>query len=141
MWLVAPVTARARPKSATLTRPSSESRTFSGLTSRWMSPAWWAAPSAASTGSMHLERLPRAEVAAVADQVAQRPAADELHGEEDVPLVGALVVDGDHVGVGEPGRRPCASRMNRETNSSSSARLGCMTLSAIVRSSRLSWAS
>jgi hypothetical protein len=52
----------------------------------------------------HLEGLPRAEVAALTDQVAQRTAADELHREEHVPLVGALVVDRDHVGVGEPGR-------------------------------------
>ena len=53
----------------------------------------------------HLERLARAEVALGPDQVAQGAPADELHREEDVPLVGALVVDGDHVGVGQPGRR------------------------------------
>ena len=35
--------ARARPKSATFTRPSSASRMFSGLMSRWMMPARCAA--------------------------------------------------------------------------------------------------
>ncbi len=53
----------------------------------------------------HLERLPRAEVAAGPDQVAQRPPAHELHREEHVALVGALVVDGDDVGVGQPSGR------------------------------------
>ena len=42
---------RASPKSATLTRPSSASSTFSGLMSRWTIPAAWAAESADSTGS------------------------------------------------------------------------------------------
>ena len=53
-WVSA-VTALARPKSATLTRPpdcSSAIRTFSGLMSRWMRPARWAAASAETTGSM-----------------------------------------------------------------------------------------
>ena len=49
-WVSA-LTARASPKSATFTRPSSASRTFSGFTSRWIMPAWWAAASAESTGS------------------------------------------------------------------------------------------
>ena len=43
---VTSVTARARPKSATLaTEPSEGSSTFSGLMSRWTRPARWAAPS------------------------------------------------------------------------------------------------
>lgn len=49
-WVSA-LTALASPKSATLIRPSSAIRTFSGLTSRWISPARCAAPSAESTGS------------------------------------------------------------------------------------------
>ena len=54
-WVIE-VIALARPKSATLTRPSSAISTFSGLTSRWISPAWWAAASAATTGVEQRER-------------------------------------------------------------------------------------
>ena len=50
-WVSA-LMALARPKSATLTRPSSAMSTFSGLTSRWIRPARWAAASAETTGSM-----------------------------------------------------------------------------------------
>ena len=49
-WVVA-LTALARPKSATLIRPSSAISTFSGLTSRWIRPARCAAASAETTGS------------------------------------------------------------------------------------------
>ena len=49
-WVSA-LMARARPKSATLMRPSGASRTFSGFTSRWIILDWWAAASADSTGS------------------------------------------------------------------------------------------
>ena len=52
-WVSA-LTALARPKSATLTRPpwaSSAISTFSGLTSRWTRPARCAAASAETTGS------------------------------------------------------------------------------------------
>ena len=49
-WVVA-LTALASPKSATLTRPSSAMRTFSGFTSRCTSPARCAAASAETTGS------------------------------------------------------------------------------------------
>ncbi len=50
-WVSALI-ALARPKSATLIRPSSAIRTFSGFTSRWISPARWADASAESTGSI-----------------------------------------------------------------------------------------
>ena len=49
-WVSA-LTARARPKSATLIRPSSAMSTFSGFTSRWISPLRCADASAESTGS------------------------------------------------------------------------------------------
>ena len=49
-WVSA-LTALARPKSATLIRPSPAIRTFSGLMSRWMTPARWAAARAETTGS------------------------------------------------------------------------------------------
>jgi hypothetical protein len=41
--------ALAMPKSVTRTRPSSDSSTFAGLTSRWMSRASWAADRASAT--------------------------------------------------------------------------------------------
>ena len=47
--VVAALTARARPKSATLTSPSGVISTFSGLMSRWMRWAAWAAERATST--------------------------------------------------------------------------------------------
>ena len=56
-------TARASPKSATFTTPSSESRMFSGLTSRCTRPARCAAARALSTGSMIETRLGRREPA------------------------------------------------------------------------------
>jgi hypothetical protein len=50
--LAAATAARASPKSATLTAPSRPSRTFSGLTSRWMMPARCAAARPFRTPSM-----------------------------------------------------------------------------------------
>ena len=44
--------ARARPKSVTLYVPSRATSTFSGLTSRWMSPVAWASVSASRTACM-----------------------------------------------------------------------------------------
>ncbi len=44
-------TARAMPKSATLTWPELLIRTFPGLTSRWITPRWWAKSSAAATSA------------------------------------------------------------------------------------------
>ena len=55
-WVSA-LTALASPKSATLTRPSSAIRTFSGLMSRWMRPAAWAAESAERIGSISASAL------------------------------------------------------------------------------------
>ena len=45
---------RARPRSASLTTPSLVWITFSGLTSRWISPRWWACFSASATAMMIL---------------------------------------------------------------------------------------
>src|SRR6478609_9678394 len=79
-------TALARPKSATLTRPSSAIRTFSGLTSRWIRPARWACARAERTGSTRAR------------------ARD-----------GAMGEDGDHVGVVEPrGRAGLTHEPGRE---------------------------
>ena len=101
-WVSA-LTARASPKSATLTRPSSAIRTFSGFTSRWIIPARWAAASAESTGSISASALRRRHRRLLADQVAQGVAGDVLHDQEQRAVVVALVEDGDDVGVREPG--------------------------------------
>ena len=58
------------------------------------------------------EGLPRRERRLLVDDVPQRLALDELHHEEDVAVVLALVEDGDDVGVAEAGRRP---RLRPET--------------------------
>ena len=52
----------------------------------------------------HGERLGRRHRGFLADQVAQGVAGDVLHGQEQRAVVVALVEDGHHVGVGEPGR-------------------------------------
>ena len=103
VWLVCPVptTARASPKSATLTTPSMPMSTFSGLMSRCTMPARWAAVSPASTGSSTANASADGQPAAGVQQVAQRAAADQLHDQEDQALVGALVADRDDVGVAE----------------------------------------
>ena len=51
------------------------------------------------------QRLDRVEPAALGEQVAQGAALHVLHHQVGQALVAALVVDGDHVGVGEPGDR------------------------------------
>ena len=52
------------------------------------------------------DRLARRQRRLLVDDVAQRLALDELHREEDVTVVLALVVYGDDVGVAEAGGRP-----------------------------------
>jgi hypothetical protein len=101
-------TALASPKSTTLTVPSAETNTFSGLTSRCTSPARCAAASAASTGSS-------TETASSGRSRPRRRStsrsvlpADQLHHQEHDPagrgLLGTLVEHGDRVGVRQPGR-------------------------------------
>ena len=51
------------------------------------------------------QRLVGVEPAALDEHVAQRAAADVLHHQVRQAVVGALVVDRDHVGVGQPGDR------------------------------------
>ena len=51
------------------------------------------------------QRLGRRQPPVVAQQLAQRAAADVLHDQVRHALVGALVVHGDHVGMGQPGDR------------------------------------
>ncbi len=99
---VAAEIARARPKSATFTRPSSVSRTFSGFTSRCTKPARCAASSACSTGSRIVSACSGESRPYSAQDVAHGAAGDVLHDEVDDVAVLALVVDGDDVRVGQP---------------------------------------
>ena len=138
-WVSA-LTARARPKSATLTRPSSAIRTFSGLTSRWIRPARCAAASAESTGSSRATA--RAGGIGASLRMTSRRVMPSMSSidEEDRAVVVALVVDRDHVGVGEPrGGSGLTHEPGRELLVV--AQPGCMILTATVRSSRMSVAS
>jgi len=50
---------RAIPKSSTFASPAPVTRMFSGLMSRWMMPAWWAASSAEAICSASRRRSAR----------------------------------------------------------------------------------
>ena len=129
--------ARASPKSATLTRPSEEMRTFSGLMSRWTMPARWAASSADSTGAMTSrdcrgESRPRSRirsrrVAPSTYSMTRKTTPLSLPWSKTATTLGWLSRAAD-----------LASRVNLETNSGSSASVECMTLTATRRSSRVS---
>ena len=100
--------ALASPKSATLICPRSLIKTFSGLTSRWTSPASWAAARAASTGSISSSALLGAIGASRLSTSRRVCPCDVLH--HDVgPAVGplevlTLVENRDHVRMRELGR-------------------------------------
>src|SRR4026207_2436900 len=97
-WVSALI-ARARPKSATLTRLAPESgsvasRTFSGFTSRWIMPAPRAAargPRARGERRGHRleapQRLAGLHRRLLADDVAQREPGNVLHHQEERPGV------------------------------------------------------
>jgi hypothetical protein len=53
-----------------------------------------------------VQRLARAQPAALGQQLAQRPAGHVFHRQEQDLAVCALVVDGNHVRAGQPGHRP-----------------------------------
>ena len=88
----------ARPKSRILTRPSSVTNTFSGLMSRWTMPFSCAAASPVATAIAVVDRLARHQ-GAVAEQVAQRLALQQLADDVGGAVVRAGVVDGEDVGV------------------------------------------
>ena len=138
-WVSA-LTARARPKSATLIRPSSAISTFSGFTSRWIIPAWCAAASAESTGSTSASALAGA-------------IGDSLRMTSRRVWPGMYSMARNRVPSSSPWSKTpttCgweslaaerASRTNRPAKSSSSPRPVCITLSAQTRSRRMSVAS
>lgn len=137
--LVLVSTALTRPKSTTFTRPSSPIRTFSGFTSRWMSPARCAAPSAASTGSRMSSaargcRAPRSRSTSRSVQ----PAMYSMARYTNVPSVPWSYTP---TTFGCASRATAfASRMKRSTKPASAASPGCITFSASTRSRRVSTA-
>src|SRR6185503_3335490 len=102
---------RAMPKSSTLTKsalPSRETRkTFSGLRSRWTTPAECAAASARQIwiAIWHARVL---EAPLVGEDVGQIDAVQVLHHEVRTAILGgAEIGDVDDVGVADPRRRTC----------------------------------
>ncbi len=137
--LVCVSTARTRPKSATFTRPSSPISTFSGFMSRCTSPARWAAPRAASTGS-RMSRAARGWSAPRSRSTSRRvqPATYSMARYTYVPSVPWSNTDTTFGCVSFA--TALASRMKRSTKPVSAARPGCITFSASTRSSRVSMA-
>ncbi len=129
--------ARASPKSATLTSPSAESSTFSGFTSRWTTPARCAAASACATGS-HTARacagVSRPRSRSSARRV--RPRTSSITRKAVDPSTPASMTE---TTAGEAIRAAArASRSKRAAKSGSSASAGCMIFTATSRSSRRS---
>ena len=97
------LTARAMPKSVTLTSPSGVMSTLPGFTSRCTTPWRWAKASAAADAGADLRDLVRRQLLRVAQDGRERPALDVLHHDEVDAVVLAPVEDGDDVGVREVG--------------------------------------
>ena len=132
-------TARARPKSATLTVPLSLMMTFSGLTSRWIRPFAWASASASSTGS-RMSRAARGESGPSACITSRRvwPGTYSI-ARKMCPSSSPWSNTATTLGCdNEAAER--ASRRNRVTKLSSCTRCWRMTLRAMSRSSRSSTA-
>ena len=85
------------PKSASH-GPSGSSRMLAGVTSRWTSPAAWAASSPAAIAATSRRPSSTGERAG-RDPVGQRPVARERHGQVAAPLALAVVEDRHHGGV------------------------------------------
>ena len=138
MAVDASVSARASPKSATLTWPPWPTKTFSGFVPMH-DPGAVGDVQRRQNRIDHLQRVPRRQSTLLAQQLPEGPPLDVLHREVDRAVVLALVEHGHDGRVGEPGGGR-ASAVNRTTKSVSAARSGCMTLSATTRSSRASTA-
>ena len=134
-WL----TARAIPKSATLTWPVWSIRTLPGLTSRWITPLRWAKVEGVRDISAYRRRPSAVRERPLADEGGKRLAVDVLHDDEVRVLALAPVVDRHDVGVGEVGCRlgfPTEPLDEGRVEDSS----GKSTLIATGRSSSRSWA-
>ena len=93
--------ARAMPKSTTLTRPSRPISTLPGFTSRWTMPRAWAAARARATAAGDPGGLGRRQRAVPPQDRGEVLAVDELHDDVRPRRVLAVVVDGDDVGVAQ----------------------------------------
>ena len=138
-WVSAP-RARARPKSATLTSPEAEIRTFSGLMSRCTMPWACAAESACSTCS-----------SSASERAGDIGACSRISSRKVVPRTCSMTMKS------RPWSSPWsvtattlgweiraalrASRTNLLAKSLSSPRSSCITLTAMSRARRRSWAS
>jgi hypothetical protein len=110
------VTARAEPKSATLTTPSARTRTFSGLTSRWIEAGLVSNGERLQHRLEDVESGPWGQSAVGVDDLSRRlrPGTYSMTRKSRSPS-SALVEDPDDIGVGESGRRARASRWKRST--------------------------
>ena len=97
------MTARARPKSASLTRPSVASSTFSGLMSRCTRPTAVRGGERVEHALADAQRVADGQRAALADVPAQVGPVDVLHRQVAGLAVDALVVHADEAGVREAG--------------------------------------
>ena len=94
----------AMPKSMIFTRPSASTMMLPGFTSRWTTPRSCAAASASATCAAISTASEGGERAA-ADQVAQLPPVEQLHGHEGDVALAAHVVDRDDGGVADAAGR------------------------------------
>jgi hypothetical protein len=129
--------ARDRPKSATLTRPSPVTRTFSGLTSRCTIPEACADASPSSTAVMISSAVAgENRPLSLSRPLSVRPGTYSMARYRNGPsapwskTATTFWCDSRATDLASP--------MNRRTKSSSLASSACMTLSATSRSSRVS---
>jgi hypothetical protein len=134
-------TARASPKSTTLTVPSVETSTFSGLTSRCTRPARCAAASAASTGSStETASSGRSRPRRRSTSRSVLPATSSITRNTTQPArVSSAPWSKTATALGCDSRAAVrASRTKRSVNAGSCASAGAITLTATRRSSRRS---
>ena len=109
---------RATPKSISFARgsPSSVTRTFCGLMSRWTTEREWAW-SSASQRSAPISPISRSLSVAVAAELVEGGAVDQLGDEQRAAVLLPHLVEGDDPGVVEPAPPP-APRAGRGRSSS-----------------------
>ncbi len=96
----------ATPKSSTLGPPACSTTMFAGLRSRWITPCWCGVLHGVAGVRHQLEAGARVQ-GMTADVLVQRQAADELHREIELPVLGgAGLVDLGDSGVVQPAQDP-----------------------------------
>ena len=83
----------AMPKSMSLMSPSSRIMTFSGFTSRWMTPNWCACSSARATSEAIISATSGKGSGSVGEKVLERAPVDELGDDVALGRVGSRVVE------------------------------------------------